>query len=238
LYFTGMITTIRSCINDFSHLFFPHNCLGCSSDAIEHRQILCAKCFTQLPETGFFQHADNKTEKIFYGRIALQQAGSMYYFTKDSLIQKLIFELKYRGNKTAGSLLGSITGQAIKKSMRFENVDLVIPLPLNPAKEKKRGYNQAAIIAESIASEIQKPLLVDAAYRTVFTQTQTHKGRISRWQNMEGVFAVKDLSAVTGKHILLVDDVLTTGATLESCARCLIQVPGTQISIATVAYTI
>ena len=233
-----MLKTITSSINDFSHLFFPHNCLGCSSDAIGHYQILCAKCFTELPETGFFQHAGNKTEKIFYGRIVVQQAGSMYYFTKDSLVQKLIFELKYKGNKTAGSLLGRLTGQGIANSKRFDDIDLIVPLPLNPAKEKRRGYNQAAVIAESIASVMQKPLLTNTAYRTVFTETQTHKDRISRWQNMEGVFAVKDISAITGKHILLVDDVLTTGATLEACAQSLLQVPGTRISIATVAYTI
>lgn len=233
-----VISSIPSYLSDFSHLFFPHTCEGCGTDTLENDTLLCAACAIKLPETGFISEPDNPVEKIFYGRINIVNAGAAFYFNKDSLLQRLIKELKYRGNKDAGFYLGKLLGHQLMQTERFNDIDAIVPLPLNPRKERKRGYNQAAIIADGIVSLWQKPVLKQSVERRVFTQTQTHKDRITRWQTMEGVFAVKDKTALEGKHILLVDDIVTTGATLEACGKEMLDITGVKLSIATVAYTI
>lgn len=233
-----MLKELQSCITDFAHLFFPHTCAGCGSDIIEQDQILCAVCYLELPETHFFKHPRNTIEKIFAGRIRIESAGSAYYFTKHSILQNLIFELKYKGNKEVGYLLGKLTGRQILESSRFEDIDIIVPLPLNKKKEKKRGYNQASLIAEGMSEMLGKPVITDAIRRSIFTETQTHKDRVSRWQTMQDVFVVIDPDALKGKHVLLVDDVVTTGATLEACGQTVINIPETKLSIASVAYTI
>jgi len=233
-----MLKTLSSYFNDLAHLFFPHVCEGCGTDILNNDSILCAQCYTKLPETGFMKEPNNPVEKIFYGRIKVNSAGSAFYFNKHSLLQHLILQLKYRGNKEIGFYLGKLLGHQLLQTTRFNDVEAIIPLPLNPRKEKKRGYNQAAIIAEGIASVWSKPVLKDSVRRLVFTETQTHKDRISRWQTMEGVFATADESIIKNKHVLLVDDIVTTGATLEACGEKILQVSGTKLSIATIAYTL
>lgn len=237
-YFNSMLKTIAAALQDFSHLFFPHNCLGCGTDVLENDAELCIKCFSELPATGFLEQPGNLVEKIFYGRIEVEQAGSAFYFTKDSTIQHMMIELKYRGNKNAGLYMGKLLGAQLAQCGRFENVDIVVPLPLNPKKEKRRGYNQAMVIAEGMQTGWDKPIAGKAVGRKLFTETQTQKGRVDRWQNMQDVFEVKDAATLEGKHILLVDDVVTTGASLEACASAILAVAGAKISIATVAYTI
>lgn len=229
---------IASLFNDFVHLFFPHNCLGCGTDVLRNDALLCTKCFAQLPETGFADKKDNPVEKIFHGRIKIKAAASAYYFTKDSLLQHLIVQLKYNNNKDAGFYLGNLLGNILTQSKRFENTDCILPLPLNPKKETMRGYNQAAVIAEGIAQVWQKPVLKNILSRSIFTETQTQKDRISRWQNMQNVFIITNASAIENKNVLLVDDVVTTGATLEACGQKILSITGTTLSIATVAYTI
>ncbi|MGI8951476.1 MAG: ComF family protein [Chitinophagaceae bacterium] len=233
-----MLKTVQSYFNDFAHLFFPHNCLGCGFDALDQDQFLCIKCFSQLPETNFFLHPQNIIEKIFYGRINVEHAGSAFYFTKNSLLQNLLIELKYKNNKEIGFYLGKIVGSQIKESNRFNEIDIIIPLPLNGKKQRKRSYNQSEIIANGIASVLEKPIVNNAIIRTIFTETQTHKTRISRWQTMEGVFKVMKPELLKEKNILLVDDIITTGATLEACGTAILQISSTKLSIATVAYTI
>jgi len=229
---------ISSYFSDFVHLFFPHNCEGCGTDTLENDTLLCASCALKLPETGFITEPANPVEKIFYGRINLEAAGAAFYFNKDSLLQHLIKELKYHGNKDAGFYLGKLLGHRLMQTERFNDIDAIVPLPLNPRKEKKRGYNQAAVIAEGMVSLWQKPVLKNSVERRVFTETQTHKDRIARWQTMEGVFAVKDKNSLANKHILLIDDIVTTGATLEACGEKILEIPDAKLSIVTVAYTI
>jgi ComF family protein len=233
-----MIKTISSRLNDFAHLFFPHVCEGCGTDVLDNEAMLCAGCTFKLPETGFINEVGNPIEKIFFGRMNIAAAYSGFYFTKDSLLQYLIVQLKYHGNKDIGYYLGKLLGHQLAYTVRFNNVDAIIPLPLNPIKERKRGYNQAAIIAEGITSIWKKPVLKKCLERVVFTETQTHKDRISRWQTMEGVFAVTDPFQLKDKHVLLIDDIVTTGATLEACGEKILEVPGSKLSIATIAYTI
>jgi len=225
-------------MNDLSHLLFPHNCHGCGTDVLSTEQLLCAGCLHQLPATMFIGKPGNPVEKIFYGRIPVASAAAAYYFTKESLLQHLLIQLKYRNNKSIGHYLGNLAGLQLQQAASVDDIDVIIPLPLNPRKEARRGYNQAAVIAHGIAQVINKPVVTNAIERTTFTETQTHQDRIHRWQNMEGVFAVSDTAALQGKHVLLVDDVVTTGATLEACGAEIIKINGTKLNILTVAYTI
>ncbi len=231
-----MIATVKSYLTDLLHLFYPHICLGCGTDALQNDDLICAKCLLELPETGFFSYPDNLVEKKFIGRINIQNAGSAFYFTKDSLLQTLLFDLKYRGNKQSGILLGKLTGFQLLESNRFRDIDAIVPLPLHHKKQRLRGYNQSEVISDSISSILQKPVLDNCVVRTVFTETQTNKDRINRWLNMENAFVVENKHQLEGKHILLVDDVLTTGATLDACGTAMLKIKDIKLSIATVAY--
>ena len=153
---------------------------------------------------------------MFWGRLPLQSAGATYYFTKESLVQHLMHQLKYKGNKELGIQLGMLMGDALKKSGRFP-ADALIPLPLFPAKEKRRGYNQATVLCEGISATMHIPVWDQVVKRPEHTETQTKKGRVERWKNMEGKFIVQDPALLQNKRLLLVDDVVTTGATLEAC---------------------
>lgn len=224
--------------NSIAHLFFPHNCLGCSSDVLEPTQILCARCSNDLPQTHFANAAGNPIEKIFTGRLNIQHVTATYYFTKDSLLQFLMKQLKYNNNESIGLYLGKMLGYELKNSTRFNDIDALVPLPLNNKKQYTRGYNQAEIICKGIVTEFNKPIITNAVVRKTFTESQTFANRVHRLQNMEGVFAVANTKAIEHKHILLVDDVITTGATLESCGAEILKVPNTQLSIACAAFTI
>lgn len=228
---------LKTAIDSLLHLFFPHVCTGCGSDVLNSNHQLCLHCLTQLPVTNFFQQKDNPVEKHFYGRIPVRNAASNYFFTKDSMLQNLIHSLKYKGNKDIGVYLGKLMGKSLLTSNHYNEIDALVPLPLNPRREKKRGYNQATAICHGISAEWNKPVLEKAVIRTVNTDTQTKKDRINRWKNMDGVFAIKDSLAMRNKHILLVDDVVTTGSSLEACGSEMLKVPGVTLSLATLACT-
>ena len=219
----------------FLHLLFPHVCSGCGSDLLSEESMLCMRCIDAMPETNFDIHPNNPVEKKFWGRLKLVGATAQYYFTKESLMQHLMHQFKYKNNKDLGLQLGRMMGENLKRSNRF-NVDALIPLPLFPAKEKKRGYNQATVLCNGMAEYMNVPVLNDVIIRPQFTETQTKKGRIERWLNMEGKFILKDPSAISNKHILLVDDVVTTGATLEACGIELLKADNVQLSVATLCY--
>ena len=233
-----MAKPISSYLYAFQHLFFPHNCTGCGADYISTAEFLCSRCSSQLPQTHFLALPGNPVEKIFAGRINFFAAGALFYFTKHSLLQHILVQLKYNNNKEAGYFLGRQLGFALKNTMRYQSADLIIPLPLHPKKEYQRGYNQAFLIAEGIRSVWNRPLVNDAIIRLVYTKTQTQENRSSRWQNMEGVFHIAQPRLIQNRHILLIDDVVTTGASLEACGTAILEVPGTRLSIVTVAYTI
>jgi len=229
---------LNNYLHNFSHLFFPHNCEGCGTDILSDHHFLCARCLHRLPVTGFFPAAANPVEKLFYGRLNITHAAAAYYFTKDSLLQHLLLQLKYKGNTEAGYFLGRMMGILLLKTERFSGVEALIPLPLNSRKERIRGYNQAAIICEGIAKTWPLPVLKNAVTRVRFTETQTRQNRVSRWQNMEGVFHVTDPNLLRNKHVLLVDDVITTGATLDACGSAILQVEGVKLSIGAAGYTL
>jgi len=229
---------LHTYLTDLLHLCFPHNCEGCGTDIVKDDQFLCGRCRHQLPATRFFSLQSNPVEKLFYGRIAVANAGAAFYFTKHSLLQHLVTQLKYRNNREAGYFLGRMMGHALRHAGRFNEVDLLVPLPLHPKKEHSRGYNQAMLICEGISEIWNRPVEKNAVVRKHFTETQTQQNRLSRWQNMDGVFAVERMEKLQNKHVLLVDDVITTGATLEACGSEILKAGNCTLSIASAAYTL
>jgi ComF family protein len=219
------------------HFLFPHVCEGCGTDVLDPEHYLCLQCHASLPKTDFQFYPNNPVEKIYWGRLPLTSATAQYYFTKQAAMQHLLHQLKYRGNKDLGLYLGRLMGHGLASANRFRYVDALLPLPLFPAKERKRGYNQATVLCEGIAEVLAKPVLKDVVVRTSHTESQTKKNRIERWLNMEGRFEVLKPEKIEGKHVLLVDDVVTTGATLEACGAALLAVPNVQLSLATLCYS-
>ena len=216
-------------------ILFPHVCCGCGSDILGRETVLCMRCMEGMPETGFDSHPDNPVEKKFWGRIKLEHATAQYYFTRESLMQRLMHQFKYKGNRDLGFQLGELMGASIQKSGRF-NVDALVPLPLFRVKERKRGYNQATVLCEGMAESLQVPVLKDVVIRSHHTDTQTKKGRIERWQNMESKFLLLQPEVASNKNLLLVDDVITTGATLEACGVELLKAENVKLSIAALCY--
>jgi len=228
----------KSLLSHFLHLIYPHNCEGCGTDTLNAGSFLCAKCLHQLPQTGFVAAAVNPLEKRFYGRIKVEQAGAGYYFSKNGLLQHMINELKYRNNKEMGHYLGKLLGYQLLATTRFDAVDALVPLPLNPKREASRGYNQSQMICEGIVSVWKKPIINEGISRIIYTETQTHKNLGSRWDNVEHAFAVTDDTYLKGKHIALIDDIITTGASIEACGTELLKVEGLKLSVLSIGYTI
>lgn len=230
------LNTIQQIAANLSHLLFPQLCAGCGSDLIQKDQLICLHCEEKLDELSLSLHSGNRVEKIFRGRLKIAAAASIYSFFQDSLIQGLIHELKYRGDLDLGRWLGRRMAKALISSERFRNVTVLLPLPLFGEKLKKRGYNQSAILCQGIYQEWQIPVLETAVIRNRSSSTQTHKNRWERWQNVEGIFEISSMASLEYQHVLLVDDVITTGATLEACGSALAKVPGLTLSIATLAF--
>jgi len=231
-----VITQLKNIFSSTFHLFYPHTCTGCGSDLLAADHLLCLKCIHHLPHTNFAALANNQIEKDFWGRLELTGAYSQFYFSKEFLIQHLIHQLKYKGNTKIGFYLGEMMGKTILKSNRFSNIDALIPLPLYPEKEHKRGYNQATVICNGMSAVMNIPVLPDAVIRQQATETQTRKQRTERWENVKNSFKVAKPAQLSGKHLLLVDDVVTTGATLEACGNIILQQGDVKLSIATLAY--
>ncbi|MBI2730457.1 MAG: ComF family protein [Sphingobacteriales bacterium] len=230
------MNTINLIKNGLTQLFFPHTCYGCGSDLLSEESLLCLRCLNDLPETNFAKHLNNPVEKIFWGRIPVAAAMTGFYFSKHAIIQSLIHQLKYKGKKEVGIFFGNRLAFQLKDSNRFNGIDALIPLPLFPDKQKKRGYNQASVIANGISEITGVPVWDNIVTRRVYTETQTHKGRTDRWQNVSESFKLLNADALKNKHVMLVDDVITTGATTEACGSVLLSAGMVQLSIAALAY--
>lgn len=194
------------------------------------------KCLHDIPRTRFHLSSENKVEQLFWGRVNIEKATSYFFFRKGSRYQKLIHFLKYKGLKEIGFEIGKHFGFEMAESGYFSDVDMIIPVPLHPKKLKKRGYNQSEWIAKGFAFGLNRPVNTDILHRIVFTSTQTRKTRFERWKNVEGIFEVTEPDKFYNKHILLVDDVITTGSTLEACAFSMQKIPGIKISVASLGY--
>lgn len=233
-----MLPLLEESFHGIAHLLFPHCCMGCNA-VLEHRkEILCYACSRLLPRTNFENQEGNPLEKSFYGRIPIASATAAFYFSRESILHQLLVSLKYKQHQELGWFLGRLLGYQLSKASRFQEIDLLIPLPLHPNKLKFRGYNQAALIAAGIQSVWQKKLVLDAVIRTGFSESQTVSNRVHRWQKMQGVFQLANPQTIQGKKVLLIDDVATTGATLEACGSTLLQGEPASLSLATVAYTL
>jgi len=232
-----MRRTINKYISDFTELFFPRICMVCGNALINQEKLVCLHCLHEIPRTNFHFEERNPVAEMFYGRVQVESATSFFFFRKGSNYQKLIHALKYKGIKEIGILLGNHFAADLQKSPLFAGIDIVCPVPLHPKKEKKRGYNQSEFIARGIAGRMNKTLSVNNLVRIVYTDSQTRKGRYERWENVEGIFKLTDPDGFEGKHILLVDDVVTTGSTLEACAATILQATqNTKVSIATLGF--
>lgn len=218
-----------------TELLFPRLCVVCGDKLIEQEQWICLLCLHHIPRTNFHLEPDNQVARIFYGRVQIEFASSFFYFSKGSKYQTLLHNLKYKGMKELGEEIGKHFGIDLMQSSDFSSVDVICPVPLHPQKEKKRGYNQSWWIASGIARQMQKELSDDNLKRVTATETQTRKSRFERWTNVEGIFELSNPEAFSRKHILLVDDVVTTGSTLEACAQAILSKTNARVSIATLA---
>lgn len=228
---------IATCFNDLLHLFYPELCPGCGSNLLQRGKPLCLDCIRRLPLTNFSAHGNNPVERIFHGRLPLISASAYTFFSKHFVMQQLLHDLKYRGNRKIGYFFGRRMGACLLQHPPAEPIDALVPLPMFAAKEKKRGFNQAETICEGIAAVTGLPLLRNAVIRKDDAATQTRKNRVERWENIQGRFQLLEKDSIAGRHLLLVDDVVTTGATLEACGRELLRVPCTRLSIVALAYT-
>ena len=226
---------IHSIFEDLIALFYPNTCIICGENLLKEEECACTLCLYRIPKTDCLKHKENLVSKLFWGRVQLQNAVALYQFHKEGSVQKLIHELKYEGGKRTGVFLGRQLGYALKESNYFCNVDYIIPIPLHPKKEKLRGYNQSKYIAKGIHEVLGGKINTRSLIRTENTDSQTRKKRFSRWENMINSFALKKSKKLRHTHILLIDDVVTTGATLEACAHKLLEIEGVKVSIATIA---
>ena len=231
-----MRTIMQIWLEDLFSLFFPDLCLGCGEPLVKGEQFLCSICQFHLPRTNFQFDADNAVARVFWGRVRLESAASFCYFTKGSNIQRLLHKLKYEGNREIGLYLGETYGRELKASPLFGEIDLIIPVPLHPGKQRKRGYNQSEAIGQGLARAMNAALLTNVLARNTNTSTQTKKTRYKRWENVENVFEVRRPDIIAGKNLLLVDDVITTGATLEACATELLCVKDVRVSVVSIAF--
>ncbi len=228
--------TLKNSLADIAELFFPSLCITCGERLISQEKLVCFNCWQDLPVTNFHYDHENKVAQLFWGRVEIEYATSFFSYKKGSRYQQLVHFIKYKGLKELGFETGRKFGLSLKDSEKFKKVDIIVPVPLHPKKEKKRGYNQSEWIAKGIAAVLNKPVSTKNMFRRIHTSTQTRKNRFDRWQNVEGIFDIHSPNEYNEKHILLVDDVITTGSTLEACATQLLKIPGTKVSIATLAY--
>ncbi len=228
---------LRSIFHAFFTLIYPQTCCACRGVLVSGEKHLCGFCRVAMPGTGFYRQAENPLVRRFWGRVQLETGTALYYFQKGGRVQQAIHQFKYRGNLKLGVYLGRLLGLSIKKSPHYKDLHMMIPVPLHPEKARTRGFNQSEIICRGMSEVLQIPGRPDLLTRLEDTGTQTKKDRFRRWENVSKVFQVTDKTALKNQHVLLVDDVITTGATLEACAQRLLEVPGVKVWIAALAIT-
>jgi ComF family protein len=217
------------------YLFFPPICAGCKTVLIANENVICTKCRHEIPLTQHHLNSENEAFKKFYGRIPVEHVSALLYFHKKGIVQELIHSLKYRGQEAIGTALGEWYAEELKSHQQLQNVDSIIPVPLHPKKLRERGYNQVSQFGNALAKSLQIPINNEILFRQVYSKTQSQKNRLGRTEGIDTIFDVKFTESDHNKHFLLIDDVITTGATLEVCAKALLKIPGAKISIVCMA---
>ena len=224
--------------DDFISLLFPRLCYGCGTHLMRNENIICTACYVIIPRTGYHTVADNPVAQLFWGRCFLEKAAAFSFYNKGSRIRNLIHNLKYKGIREIGYELGKIYGLSLKSSGFTDDIDIIIPVPLHPEKKHARGFNQSEIISSGISEVTGVPVNTGSLYRLSVSATQTKRSRYDRWVNVEGIFSVVDQEQIREKHVLLVDDVITTGSTIESCASELLKTEGVKVSAVALAFAV
>lgn len=217
---------------DLNYLIFPDYCLSCSDLLVKGEKLLCTNCWSEFPYVYIDDLLDNEVTELVAGRIPVYNAYSLFYYIKGNKFQNIVRLLKYEGKKFIGIEFGKIIGEKIKGTS-FDDIDIIVPVPLHKKRLRQRGFNQSELIAEGISKILQKPVLKDFIERIDFVESQTRKSKYDRWLNVEGIFKVTDSQMLSNKHIMLVDDVITTGATMEALSQEILKLQGTKISIVT-----
>ena len=223
-------------LHDFIRLLYPQNCVACGNNLYKHEEQVCNYCKTHLPKTNFHLSIKNPVDALFYGRVPIQLASSYYTFTKRGAVQKILHAIKYKQNKDLAILIGNWYAEELKENPIISQSEIIIPVPLHPKKLTIRGFNQSEVFADGLAKGLQIPVNTTHLVRTEFTETQTKKNKFERWENVEDKFRIENPNDLQNKHIILVDDVITTGATIEACCQALLQIPDVKISVLSMAY--
>ena len=226
---------LSNIVNDINTLLLPIACFGCNARLNRGEKHLCTVCRHQLPLTEYTFNDENPIDRIFYGRINIKKANSFLFFTNIGIVKNLIHHLKYKNQEQIGAFLGDWFGHILKENNHLKNIDYVIPVPLHKKKLKKRGYNQTALFAQKLAYYLDSTYNEELLVKTANTKTQTKKSRLGRWQDNRLLYEVTNEKLLENKRILLVDDVITTGATMELCATVIKKIPGTIVFLASMA---
>lgn len=224
--------------DDFISLLFPRLCYACGNHLLRNENLICTECYVVIPRTNYHCKEDNPVAQLFWGRCVIEKAAAFSYYNKGSRIGNLIHNLKYKGIREIGHELGRIYGLTLKASGFTKDIDLIIPVPLHPKKERTRGFNQSETISMGIGAATLLPVDVKTLARIMASPTQTKRSRYERWTNVEGIFKVTDPQTIIGKHVLLVDDVITTGSTIESCTNELLKIKGVKVSVVALAFAV
>lgn len=226
---------LKSVFSDFFALFYPEVCFACNRVLLKHEEVICNFCDIELPKTLFHTMKDNPLEKIFWGRVKLESVSARYYFRKKSKIQRLMHRLKYKGAKEVGIIIGEKYGHELLENPIFRSVNVIVPIPLHPDKERIRGYNQSEMFGIGLSESMNIPQDTKHFLKVTSTESQTKKNRYNRWENVKEIFTIEDEDFFKGKHILLIDDIITTGATIEAAAQMLLKIEGVKVSVVGIA---
>lgn len=230
-----MENTVKVWFCSLLRLVFPRCCVVCGTPLIEGEDAICTRCSIDMPRTNYYRKKDNPVERLFWGKFPLERATSYFFYRKGSEFRSILHQLKYGGKKELGAVMGRFMAGELLQTDFFRGVDVIIPVPLHPRKKKARGYNQSEWIARGVSKVTGIPLDACSMVREKHTETQTHKSVYERWENVEGIFKLRSPERFEGKHVLIVDDVLTTGSTTTACADAFNGVKGIRISVLTLA---
>lgn len=226
---------IKDWLYSFISLLFPRCCVVCGRSLAKGEECICAMCNINLPRTNYHLQKDNQVEQLFWGKIPLERATSFFFYRKGSDFRQILHQLKYGGQKEIGAIMGRYMASELTVSGFFEGIDVIIPVPLHKRKQRMRGYNQSEWIARGISAVTGIRIDTEVIVRRKHTDTQTRKSTFERWENVDGIFELHHAESLKGKHLLVVDDVLTTGATTVACASRLVEIEGVRISVLTLA---